>query len=112
MTGQALLTRATEAGGTRDDVVAHGHSGDVLADGFDDARALVTHQDGAIHRVARGAVGDVQVAVAHATGDRAHQDLAAKRLVHLDILDSDRLEWFIAKDDGTHLHQGFCSFRH
>ena len=49
------------------------------------------------------AVDDVQIAVADAGGDGAHQHLAAPRLVDLDRLDRQRLV-HLAKDGGCHFH--------
>jgi hypothetical protein len=55
-----------------------------LADGFDDAGALVAEHGR--ERVRRRAGDDVPVAVADAAGDKTHLDLAGAGLAELDVL--------------------------
>src|SRR5256885_16523111 len=91
MAGEALREAAAKPGEARYHVIAGPQRRDVGADHLHDAGALVAEHDGPIERPAPLAVDDVQVAVADAGGRRAHQDLAARRLVDLDGLDRERL---------------------
>ena len=79
--------------------------GDIVAHRLDDAGALVAQHERAIHREAAVAVDHVQVAVADAGGDGAHQHLAAPRLVDVDLLDGQRLV-HLAEDGSGHFHGG------
>ena len=105
MASEALRTGAAEAGQAGDDVIADAHGGDVLAHRLDDAGAFMAEQEGAVEREAAVAVDHVQIAVADAGGDRAHQDLAAPRLVDVHLLDRQRFV-HLAEDRGCHLHGG------
>jgi hypothetical protein len=72
----------------QDDVITWLHGGDTLADGFHDARTLVTE-----HRRQRReqrAVHDRQVGVAHARGAHLHLDLAGLGRVEIDVDDFER----------------------
>jgi hypothetical protein len=81
---------AALGGEERDDVVARGDEGDVLADLLDHARALVAeHGRRVAGRVDAGR--RVEVGVADAAGHEAHQHLAALGVVELDFLDDERL---------------------
>ena len=91
MAAEALRTVAAEAGQAGDDVVAGLHRRHVGAHRLDDAGALVAEHDRAIERKAADPIDHVQIAMAHAGGGRAHQDLAAPRLVDLDGFDGQRL---------------------
>ena len=67
-----------------------GHElGDVGADFLDDAGGLVAEDGRRRERIE--AVHEVQIAVAHTAGDRAHQHLAAYRLGDVDVLDGEGL---------------------
>ena len=95
----ALATLGREE---RHDVVAGRDVGDALADGLDDARALVPEHR---RRVARrvGARGRVEVGVADAAGLEAHEHLAGLRLGQVDLRDVQRLAELL-QHGGTHLH--------
>ena len=84
-------------------MVAHPHRGDVGTDRLDDAGALMPQHERAIEREAAVAIHHVQVAVADAGGDRAHQHLAAPGLVDVDRFDG---QWLVhlAKYGGVDLH--------
>ena len=73
----------------RDHAIARPHARDALADGLDDARALVSEHAG---RVARriGAARGVEVGMADAAGLQAHQHLARLGACELDVLDDER----------------------
>ena len=73
--------------------------GDVVADRLDDAGAFVAQHERPVEREAAEAVDHVQIAVADAGGDGAHQHLAAARLVDVDRLDGQRLV-HLAEDGG------------
>ena len=103
MARQALGAAPTEAGQARDHVIAGPQRGDVGADRFDDARALVAQHVRSIERKSSEAVDDVEVAVTDAGGGGADQDLAAPRLVDLHGFDRERLV-HLAEDCGLHLH--------
>ena len=62
----------------------------LIADGFHDARPLVTEHDTAIEGETAVSVDHVQVAVADAGGHGADKDLATERLVDVDGLDAHR----------------------
>ena len=62
---------------------------DLQPDRLDDAGGLVAEDGGGRERVE--AVDEVQVAVADAGGDGAHEHLAADGLVDVDVLDRERL---------------------
>src|SRR4029453_16492379 len=96
--GQAVRAVAAEDRETGDDVVAALELGHVRADRFDNAGGLVAEDRGGRELII--AVDEVQVAMAHATGDRAHEDLALDGLRDLDVLDG---EWLL----GTVEHGGF-----
>ena len=86
----AVLALAALRRKESDDVVARPQRRDVLADGLDDARALVTED--ARHVAARiGARGRVQVRVADAAGDEADERLSRLRLGEVHVLDDERL---------------------
>ena len=73
----------------RDDVVAGRERADALADALDDARALVPeHRRRVAGRV--GAGGRVEVGVADAAGDEAHEHLARARLGQVDLVHDER----------------------
>src|SRR4051794_18447246 len=103
MAAEALRAGAAEPRQAGNDMVADPQSGDIGAHRLDDAGAFVAEDEGAIEREAPEAVDDVQVAVADAGGDAAHQDLTAPRLVHLHLLDGQRLV-HLPKDSGGHFH--------
>ena len=103
MARQALGAAPTEAGQARDHVIAGPQRGDVGADRFDDARALVAQHVRSIERKSSEAVDDVEVAVTDAGGGGADQDLAAPRLVDLHGFDRERLV-HLAEDCRLHLH--------
>ena len=105
MAAEALRAGAAEAGQAGDDVIAHPHRGDIVAHRLDDAGALVAEHERAIERETAVAVDDMQVAVADAGGDGAHQHLAAPRLVDVDLLDGQRFV-HLAKDGSGHFHGG------
>ena len=84
-------------------MVADAHAGDVGADRLDHPGALVTEHDRPVERPASDAVDDVQVAVADAGGDGAHQHLARHRPVEVDGLDGQRVVR-LAEDRGFDLH--------
>ena len=86
----------------RHDVVARADERDAVADALDHARALVAeHARRVAGRV--GAGGGVQVGVADAAGDEAHEHLAGLRLREVDLLDDQRLAEFL-EDCGADLH--------
>ena len=105
MAAQALRAGAAEAGQAGDHVIAHPQRGDIGAHRLDDAGALVAEHERAIEREAAVAVDHVQVAVADAGGDGAHQHLAAPRLVDLHLLDGQRFV-HLAEDGSGHFHGG------
>ena len=72
---------------------------DVRADRLDDAGGLVAEDRRRRERIV--AVDEVQVAVAHAAGDRAHEHLAPDGLVDLDVLDRQGLVGTV-EDGGFH----------
>ena len=74
-----------------------------VADSLDHAGALVAEHERTIEREASESIDHVQVAVAHAGGDGAHQHLAAPRLVQIDLLDRQRFVHF-AENRGGRLH--------
>ena len=66
-------------------MVARLHVADLIADGLDDAGRLVPeHAGGGVDVLA---LGEVEVAVAHAGGGGAHQHLVRARFVDGDVLD-------------------------
>ena len=67
------------------------------------ARALVAQHDRPVEREAAEPVDDMQVAVAHAGRDGAHQHLAAPRLVDVDRLDRQRF-MHLAKHGSAGFH--------
>ena len=86
----------------RHDVVARADQRDAVADALDDARALVPeHARRVAGRV--GAGGGVEVGVADAAGDEAHEHLAGLRLLEVELLDDERLAEFL-EDGGADLH--------
>src|SRR5260221_106783 len=70
----------------------------------DDARALVPEDNRPVERKAADPVHDMQIAVAAAGRDGAHQHLAAPRPVDIDRLDRQRF-LHLAKDRGLDLHR-------
>ena len=75
-----------------------------VADRLHHARALVAeHRRRVAGRV--GARRGVQVGVADAAGDQAHQHLARARLGQIDLLDRERLPELL-EDGGADLHAG------
>src|SRR5215472_14590105 len=103
MTGEALGAAPAEAGEAGDHMVTGPHGGDLVADGFDDSRALVSQHDRLVQRVARVAVDDMEIAVAHARLRGADEDFTSPRLVDVDGLDGQGLV-NSAKDGSVHLH--------
>src|ERR1051325_6820558 len=77
-----------------------GHFG---ADRLDDPGALVAQHDRPVERKPAVTVNHVEIAVTYAGRHRAHQDLAAPRLVDLDRFDRQRLQ-HLAKYRGLDLH--------
>src|SRR3954447_24406279 len=73
----------------RDDLVARRDVPGVLADPLDDPGALVAEHGWCIAGGV-GAGSRVEVGVADAAGDEAHERLARARLVELDLLDFER----------------------
>ena len=86
--GQTVGAVSAEDRQTRDHVIARLELCDVRADRFDDAGGLVAEDRGG--REGIEPVDEVEVAVAHATRDRAHEDLAPDRLRDVDVLDGER----------------------
>src|SRR5258708_19342817 len=80
---EALRATAAEAGEAGDDMVARPQRRYIWADGFDDTGALVAEHDRPVERETADPVDDVQVAVADAGRDGAHQHLAAHGLVDI-----------------------------
>ena len=71
---------------------------------LDDARALVAEHAGRVAgRVGAGC--GVEVGVADAAGDEAHEHLAGLRFGELELLDDEGLAEFL-EDGGTDLHSG------
>ena len=85
-------------------MIADPQRGDIGAHRLDDAGAFVAEHERPIEREAAAAVDDVQVAVADAGGDGAHQHLAAPRLVDVHLLDGQRF-MHLAEDGGGHFHR-------
>src|SRR5262249_4980833 len=98
---ETLGAASTEAGEAGDHGIAPAQGSDVGADRLHDARALVAEDVRPIERKPSQAVDDVEVAVADARRRRAHEDLAAPRLVDVDRFDRQRLV-DLAKDRGLH----------
>ena len=94
----------------RDDVIAGRERRDALADLLDDAGALVPEHG---RRVAGriGARGGVEIGVADAAGDEAHEHLAGARLGQLDLAHDERLPELL-EDGGSDLHQTRSYDRH
>jgi len=84
-------------------MIARAHRGDVGADRFDDAGAFMAQHERAIQGEAAIAVHDMQIAVADAGGNGAHQHLAGARRVDVDGLDGERFV-DLAKYRGVDLH--------
>jgi hypothetical protein len=76
----------------------------VRSDGLDDAGGLVAQDRGGRELIV--AVDEVQVAVAHAAGDRAHEHLAADGLRDLDVLDRQGL---VGTVENCGFHAGLLS---
>ena len=72
-------------------------------DRLDNAGALVPEHDRPVERKASDPIDDMQIAVAHAGRDGAHQHLARPRLVDLDLLDRQR-RLHLAKNSGGGFH--------
>ncbi len=105
MAAQALRTGAAEAGQAGDHVIAHPQRGHIGAHRLDDAGAFVAQHERTIERETPQPVHHVQVAVADAGGDGAHQHLAAPGFVDLHLLDGQRFV-HLAEDGGGHFHFG------
>ena len=73
-------------------MIADGVIVNAVADGHDDARALVTQDQR--QRILNRAVGRRQIAVANAAGRHAHHHLAVPRLGNFDLFDQDGLADF------------------
>jgi len=68
-------------------VIPGPHRRDVRADRLDDAGAFMAEHDRPVEREAPNAVHDMQIAVADAGRDGAHEHLASQRLVDIHRLD-------------------------
>jgi hypothetical protein len=86
----------------REDAIADGDAVDAVADGLDDAGALVAENGGRVARRVR-ARGGVEVGVAHAAGLEAHEHLAGPGLGEVDLLDHQRRAELL-EDGGADLH--------
>src|SRR6185437_16179031 len=89
MPADALLAAPAKYRGTRDDVVAGFQIRDLGAHALDDTRRLVA-KDGR-GRMWPETLDKMQVAMAHAGSNRAHQYLMLAGLVDLDLFDTERL---------------------
>ena len=87
---EALRAGAAEAGQAGDDMVADAHAGHVVADRLDHAGAFMAQHHRPVEWEPPEAVDDVQVGMADAGGDGAHQHLAAPGLVEIDSFDRQR----------------------
>jgi hypothetical protein len=85
-------------------VIAGLEVGDLRADFLDDAGGLVTENRGGRPHVE--AVDEMEIAVAHAAGDGAHDDLALFGFVDIDLLDR---EWLTGTVEDSSFHLD-CSF--
>ena len=93
----------------RHDVVAGRQRRDALADVLDDAGALVTeHGRGVAGRI--GARRGVEIGVADAAGDEAHQHLSGARLGQLELPDRERSPELL-EHRGPDLHAADPTFR-
>ena len=99
--GLALAAGPAEPGDG--DEVALGDAGDAGADALDDADAFVAGDEGGLGLDGPVAVGGVDVGVAQARGDGAHEDLAGADLGDGPLLDDEGGVEFV--DDGC-LHGG------
>src|SRR5262249_30662628 len=95
---------AAEDRKTRDDVVTRLEFGHVGADRFDDSGGLVAEDRWGRELVV--AVDEVQVAVTHTAGRRAHEYLALDGLRDLDVLDR---EGFLGTVEHGGFHEGSFS---
>ena len=86
-------------------MIADPQRGDIGADRLDHAGAFMAQHERTIEREAPVAIDHVQVAVADAGGDSAHQHLAAPWLVDLHLLDGQRFV-HLAEDGSGHFHNG------
>ena len=82
--GQALLARAAEAREAGDHMVTTLHVDDVLADSFDNAGALVAEHVRLAERETTISVDQVQIAVAHTSGEGADEHLVLRRGIDVD----------------------------
>jgi hypothetical protein len=97
LAGEAIVALAAEDGEAGDDVVSRLEFRDLEPDRLDDPGRLVAEDGGRRKRVVP--VDEVQIAVTHAGGDRAHEHLAPEGLVDVDILDGQQLVG--AVEDGS-----------
>ena len=84
-------------------MVADAQRGDIGTHRLDHTGTLVAQDEGAIEWEASRPVHHMQVAVAHAGGDGAHQHLASPRPVEFHLLDGQRF-MHLAEDGGGRFH--------
>src|SRR5207248_641449 len=107
---QALRAAAAKAGEAGNDMIARPHGRHVGADRLDDAGALMSEHDRPVEREAADAVDDMQIAVADAGRDGAHEHLAPQRLVHIDRFDRQEFMHF-AENGGFDLHSSLLAWQ-
>ncbi len=98
---EAIFATTTRHPPDRDDMITRHHRGDALADFLDDARALVTEDDGRFHREV--ALHHVEIAVADAGRHHPHRDFPRARWQNLYGLEHERFLGLI-EDGGESLH--------
>src|SRR5258708_4495604 len=109
MAGEALRAGAAKPAEAGDDMVADANARHLAADRLHDPGALVPEHDRPVERPTSDTVDDMQVAVAHAGRDGAHQHLARHRLVEIDAFDGQRLVR-LPEDRGLDLHDGVLAW--
>src|SRR5580704_2488396 len=107
MPGHAFLAVAAEDRQAGDDVIAGFEVGNLRADFLDDAGSLVAEDRGRRPHVE--SVHEMEIAVADAAGDGAHNDFALFGFVDIYLLDREWLAGTV-EDSSFHLDCSFFSF--
>ena len=108
MARHAFLAVAAKDRQACDHVIAGLQVRDLRADFLDDAGGLVAEHRGRRPHVE--AVDEMEIAVADAAGDGAHDDFALFGLVDIDLLDREWLTGTV-EDSSFHLDCSFISFQ-
>ena len=106
MTRHAVLAVAAKYRQAGDYVIAGLEVGNLRADFFDDAGGLVAEHGGRRPHVE--AVDEMEIAVAHAAGDGAHDDFALFGFVDFDLLDG---EWLTGTVEDSSFHFDLLLFQ-